>query len=208
MMQTNDIAPFRATIGDRVKQRDVELQLLHNRWRRTMTGMMEGVGRRFALPSLLPDYLKMFAGSALGFWIIAWFIALAGVPSTWTYLAFGLMYAGQATWYGHKLAEDPTFTIPKCGCAAGAKDDAETVLNSKSSRLLGVPNAVWALLLYAGIAAFLIGNQPLEARIAAAVAVIASAALAVVMTVRLRALCTTCVNMAAINVLLLWQLMR
>lgn len=205
MMPTNTSTPFRDVIGRHVVQRDVELQRQRANLGREARQALRAVGT--ALPPLLPEYAKMLGGSILGFWIIAWCASLVHIPAVWTYLAFGMLYAGQATWYGHKLAIDPAFRIPRCGCTGATEDNAESVLRSESGRLLGVPNAVWALLLYVLMIALVLIDQRLGLRVAAITMVSASATLGFVMIVRIRALCTTCINMAAINVLLLWRVL-
>ena len=71
---------------------------------------------------------------------------------------------------------------------------------------MGVPNSVFAILLYAGLIAALAGGYHDGAVALAGVAVVASAYFGYVMVFRLGSVCATCINIAALNVLILLQL--
>lgn len=160
------------------------------------------------LPPVLADFLKMLAASVVGFWILTELLALVSpAKPLYTLSAFALLFSAQATFYKLKLASDPDFEIRGCGCG-GRKDDTATVLRSRESAILGVPNSALGVVLYATLlAAVAVDNRNAAVALAVA-AVLASAYLGYVMVVRLASLCPTCVNVAALNVLILVQLVR
>jgi uncharacterized membrane protein len=198
----------RDAIAQRVRQREVDRQLLWSRVARAMRAPLDALRRGPGIPRLLPEYLKVLAGSIIGFWLLGWLLSLVHVSPVWTCVMFGALYSGQTTWYGHRLAVDPTFRIPRCGCAGASHDRAETVLASSSSRLAGIPTAAWSFAFYVAFAAATLAGLHRAAMIAALAAVVASAAFAFVMVARVRALCAACVNIAALNVLLLAHTLR
>ena len=65
--------------------------------------------------------------------------------------------------------------------------------------------AVLAAVLYVGVAVLWLGDQRAASLAAAAAAVLFSTWLAFVMIVRIRNLCSTCVAVAAVNLLLAWS---
>jgi uncharacterized membrane protein len=71
---------------------------------------------------------------------------------------------------------------------------------------VGVPISVFAAVFYVAIVAFLLGDQRLAAVALAIAGVLFSAYLAYVMVAEIRDLCSTCINIAAVNVLLAWSL--
>jgi uncharacterized membrane protein len=180
---------------------EVRRSVLHNRVRRA------GGRARAAMPSTLADYLKMAAASALGFWILTALLAyLSPVEPLHALTALGLMFSAQATLYKIKLASDPSYEIRGCGCGKGRADETAAVLRSRESAALGVPNSVLAILLYAGLIASLAGGYHDSTVALAGLAVAASAYFGYVMVFRLGSLCATCVNIAALNILILLQL--
>jgi uncharacterized membrane protein len=164
---------------------------------------------RVGIPALLPEYLKTLLGSVLGFWIIT---ALQSyffhAEPLYTLAAFGLFYSLQSTYHKHRLSVDPSYKIPKCGCAGAGKDGSEVVLRSKESAILEVPNAALGAMLYAVLVLLVYGHHVGAAMVTAILAVSVSAYLGYVMVVRVAALCSNCINIAALNLLILWQLLR
>jgi hypothetical protein len=198
----------RDVIAQRARQREVDRQLLWSHLARAMRSPLDALRRRAGIPALLPEYLKVLAGSIIGFWLLGWLLSLVHVSPVWTCVMFGALYSGQTTWYGHRIAVDPTFKIPRCGCAGASHDRAEAVLASSSSRFAGMPTAAWSFAFYVVFAAVTLAGLHRAAIVAALAAVVASAIFAFVMVVRVRALCAACVNIAALNVLLLAHTLR
>ena len=162
------------------------------------------VGR---LPVVLPEFLKMLLGSLLGFAILAGLLRyFTDINPLYVLLGLGLLYSTQASFYAYRLAVDPTYEVPKCGCASAANDKTEVVLRSSESSILGVPNSVLATALYVVLLILVYLDQDMAALLPAIVAVVGSIYLGYVMVVRLASLCPTCVNIAALNVLILVQL--
>ena len=173
-------------------------QILHSRVR---AAGMRAAGR---MPAGLAEYLQSLAASVVGFWILtALLTSISPADALYTLPALGLLFSAQATLYKVKLAMDPAFEIPSCGCGGSRVDDTAAVLRSRESTILGVPNSVLAILLYAALLVAIAGGH-IEAAIALAVAaVVASAYLGYVMVFRLASLCQLCVNVSALNVLIL-----
>lgn len=174
--------------------------------RRVLHSSTRAAGLRAAgrMPTALAEYLKMLVASVAGFWILTALLASIS-PADVLYLlaTFGLLFSAQATLYKVKLARDPDFEIPNCGCGGSRADDTAAVLRSRESSILGVPNSVLAILLYAALLAAIAGGYS-EAAIALAVAAaVTSAYLGYVMVFRLASLCQTCINISALNWLIL-----
>jgi uncharacterized membrane protein len=116
------------------------------------------------------------------------------------------VYSLQSTYYKYRLSTDPEFAIPSCRCASKRLEGTETVLRSRQSAILGVPNSLVAVAVYSAIAlAAVIGDGRIALALAI-VAVLASSYLSYVMLAKIRSLCSLCINIAALNVLILWQL--
>lgn len=192
----------------RVQERDIRRQITHERIRKAGLRFLREGRARAGIPALLPEYGKMLVGSALGFWIITWaFAHFVHVEPLYTLIAFGLIYSTQSSYYTYRLSRDPTFRIPRCGCAGAARDDSEVVLRSGASGMLKVPNAAWGALFYSALPWLVLEGHMVAAVLATMLAVLVSAYLAYVMVVRLAALCPNCINMAAVNLLILSQLL-
>lgn len=149
----------------------------------------------------------MAAASAVGFWILTALLAyVSPLEPLHAYTALGMLFSAQATLYKIKLASDPSYEIRGCGCGKGRADETAAVLRSRESAIMGVPNSVLAILIYAGLIAALAGGFDSGAVALAIVALAASAYFGYVMVFRLGSLCATCVNIAALNFLILLQL--
>lgn len=186
-------------ITRRVREREIRRQLLANRLGKAVVSRV---------PPLLAEFLKMTGASLIGYWLIAELVSLAGVKTVYTLTAFALVYSAQATYYKVRLAADPEFRIPSCNCAGAARDDTETVLRSRYSAVLGVPNSVLALVVYSAVGTAIALEHGTVARVLAATLVLASVYLGYAMVAKVASLCTMCVNLAALNVLILVELVR
>jgi uncharacterized membrane protein len=190
------------SIASRVREREVKRQLRFNEARKRV------ILARERFPALGREFLETLLGSALGFFVLAWLLSrFAGVGSLYTLSAFGFVYSSQATYYKRRLARDPDFRIPSCKCAGRRTDGTEGVLRSRQSAVLGIPNSVFASGFFCavlGLTAF--GESRLALPLAVG-AVAASVYLGYVMLTRLRSLCSICINIAALNALVLWQLL-
>jgi uncharacterized membrane protein len=188
------------TIARRARERELRRQIRYNRVRKL------AVGR---LPVALPEFVKMLLGSLLGLAILAELLRyLADVNPLYVLTGLGLLYSLQASFYAYKLAVDPTYEVPKCGCAGAANDKTEVVLRSSESSILGVPNSVLATALYLVLLILVYLEQDTAALLPAIVAVVGSIYFGYVMVVRLASLCPTCVNIAALNLLIVLQFVR
>lgn len=199
---------WQSEIMRRVRQTEARRQITHNSIRKAGVHLIREARARAGIPALLPEYAKVLLGSALGFWIITWLLSyLFGVKPLYSLMAFGFFYSTQAAYYTYKLSVDPTFKIPRCGCAGTAKDNSEVVLRSSASGTLKVPSAALGAAMYAALAFLLLEGHLLAASFVVMLAVAVSAYLGYVMVVRLSALCSNCINIAAVNLLLLWRLL-
>jgi uncharacterized membrane protein len=189
-----------SAISRRVRERDIQRQILFNRSMRYVTGRV---------PVLLPDFLKMLMGSLIGFWVIV--TVLSYIPHAkplYSLPVFGLLFSLQAAYYKYRLSVDPNYEIPKCRCAGRGDDNTETVLKSSQSAILRIPNSVLGAAVYVALLlSVYLGNTGTALSLAVA-AVLASAYLSYVMVVKIGGLCVNCINVAALNVLILWQLLR
>jgi uncharacterized membrane protein len=187
-----------SAIQDRARDKNIRRQILSNRISREVTRRM---------PHLLLDYLKMLLGSLLGLWVISILLVyIANAVLLYTLAAFGFLYSMQAAYYKYRLSVDPGFKIPRCQCSGSRSDDAEKVLRSKEGAILRIPNTVVGIVLYTVLPFLVYSGRTEIALLIAIVAVIGSTYLGYVMVVRIRALCVTCISLAAVNVLVLWQL--
>lgn len=163
---------------------------------------------RRRLPELAPEYARMLVGTVVGFGIVTLLLRrFTHVDPLWILGGVALMYSLRATYYKVKLATDSNFTVPKCGCAGAANDRTEVVLRSTYSTFFGVPNAVLGSLLYATLLVTVQLGQHAAATALAVSALVGSAYLGHAMVVRIGALCPTCVTIAGLNVLVVWQLL-
>jgi uncharacterized membrane protein len=161
------------------------------------------------LPQALRDYARMLLAAAVGYGLLVALLAwLTPVDPLYALAGVALLFSVQAASYHVRLARDPEFTIPPCGCGAGVKDDTAGVLRSRESTILGVPNALLGVVLYTALIAAVATGRDGAALGLALAAGLGSASLGYVMVVRLAAVCSLCVNVAALNLLLLLQLLR
>ena len=76
-----------------------------------------------------------------------------------------------------------------------------------ASTILGMPNSTLAVMLYGGLLVLLQAGYAGAALSASIVALLVSSYLAWVMITQVRGLCSTCINITALNCLILWQLL-
>ncbi len=187
-------------ISRRVREREVRRQLLHNRLRKATVRLV---------PALLPEFLKVATASLIGLWIIAELLAhISGPRPLYTLTVLGLVYSLQVTYYRYRLSADSGYRIPKCNCAGGGNGDTETVLRSRHGAVLRIPNSVLGAALYSALFVFVYVNDRDAALLLAILAVLGSLYLSYAMVVKITSLCATCINVAALNVLILLQLVR
>lgn len=199
-----------AAISRRVREREIRRQLRHNDARK-MAVRARAALRRFVserTPALAREFLETLLGAALGFFVIGWLLAhFAGIGSLYTFSVFGLLYSAQATYYKRKLALDPGFRIPSCRCAGRRADGTEGVLQSRQSAVLGIPNSAFAVAFFCMVLVTTVLDERRLALPPALAVVVASIYLSYVMLTKLRSLCAICLNIAALNVLIFWQLL-
>lgn len=186
------------TIARRARERELRRQIRYNNLRKAVVSR---------LPTALQEFLQTVGGALLGFLIVAELLSyFAGVNPLYTLSALGTLYSMQASYYKYKLSVDPAFTVPRCKCAGVANDKTEAVLRSSESAIFGLPNSALGSLLYPALFVLVyLGHEHLALPLGL-LAVVGSAYLSYVMVVRLASLCSICVNIAALNVLILWQL--
>lgn len=189
-----------STISQRIREREIQRQIRYNRIRKAVVGR---------LPTLLPEFVKMLLASVLGFGIIAELLRyFADVRPLYVLPALGLVYSMQASFYNYKLAVDPGYKIPKCRCAGAANDKTEVVLQSSESAILRIPNSVLGTALYAALVLLVYVQHDVAAMLLAIVAGLGSVYLSYVMVGKIASLCPICINIAALNVLILLQFVR
>jgi uncharacterized membrane protein len=193
----------------RARERDTERLLLYDRTREATVQTWLAARARSPFPALLPEYLKVLAGNILGFWLLAWPVAgIFDVSRLYTYAVLGLVFSLQATHYKYQLAKDPEYKVRRCNCGGARKDGTETVLQSRASTMAGIPTSLLGVAIYGVLLVVIYSGHMGTAQVLAVMGLLVSAYLAFVMIVRLGALCSTCINIAALNVLLVWQLVQ
>lgn len=193
----------------RARERDTERLLLYDRARQATVQTWLAARARSPFQALLPEYLKVLAGNILGFWLLAWPVAgIFDVSRLYTYAVLGLVFSLQATHYKYQLAKDPGYKVRRCNCGGARKDGTETVLQSRASTVVGIPTSLLGVAIYGVLLVVIYSGRMGTAQALAIVGLLVSAYLAFVMIVRLGALCSTCINIAALNVLIAWQLVR
>lgn len=181
------------------KERELERQLLQARVRAAL---------RRRLPEQLPDYLKMLVGTVIVFGAASLLLRrFTGFNPVWMLVGLALAYSLRSVYYKLRIAADPGYSIPKCGCAGAVNDRTEVVLRSAHSDFFGVPNGALGALLYVALLVAMHLDLHNAAIGVAVAAVVASAYLGYLMVVRIGALCPTCVTIAGLNLLIVWQLL-
>ena len=197
---------WRRAVARRVRDKDIRRQVLYDRSRKAVVGTYLASRVRTSVPPLVREYLERLLGAVVAFWIIAALLSLVHAQRIYTLAAFGLFYALRSTYYAYRLARDPAYRIPRCKCRGAAQDGSEAVLRSRTGPISSVTRAALGAVLYAELAWLVYTGHPAAALVLAGAAVAVSAYLAYVMVGRIGALCINCINMAALNVVLLWQL--
>ena len=188
------------TLSRRIREQEIQRQIRYNRVRKAVYGRT---------PELLPDYCRMLFGSTIGLAIGAWLLQrFAHLDPRYVLPSIGFVYSAQAASYKLKLARGPDFKVPNCGCAGGANDRTEAVLLSRHSTILGIPNVAVGIALYAAVVVLVHQHHVRYAATLAIVGLLGSAYPGYVMIVKIGGLCSTCVNIAAVNVLLVVHLVR
>jgi uncharacterized membrane protein len=215
MMPETDMPPLAASaewwagIMRRVRERDTARLLMDGRARQSGSRALHFLAARVRVPELLPEYLKGLLGSVIGFWLLAWpLVAFADVSRLSTYAVLGLVFSLQATHHKYRLARDPAYKVRKCNCAGTTRDGTEAVLTSPASAIGGVPLSLLGVASNVAILALVTAGQMGAALLVGTGGLVFSLYLAFVMITRVRALCATCLNIAALNVLLVVQLLR
>ena len=195
-------------IARRVREREHRRQVVYNNLRKTARNRLQAfaAGR---VPEIVLEFFKMMMGALLGFWLIGKLLAfLFHANSLYLFAVFGIAYSLQATYYKYRLARDPGFKIPRCKCAGRRNDSPEAVLRSQQSTILGVPNSVLSGLCCSAVVVLCFSRHPDGALLIAAAAAVFSGYLSFVMVARIGSLCVNCINVSALNLLILFNLLR
>jgi uncharacterized membrane protein len=209
MSDMASLAGWFSAISHRVREREIRRQILSNRVRKAVvSGKYRGsyVADRTSAP--LREFLTALAGSLVGFWIITeFFVHTTRTNPLYTLAVFGLIYSSQVTFFKYRLSRDPSYRVPKCRCAGRRNDDTEIVLRSRESAILRIPKSLFGVVFYTLLLVLVYAKHADAALPLAIVAVLVSARLSYVMVMRISSLCGHCINIAALNVLILWLLL-
>lgn len=196
-------------VSQRVREREMQRQILRNR-------IHKGVGPRAfwrvhfvrRASDLLLEFLKLLVASILGLGIIAELIGyFSGVNPLYILAGFGLFYSLQATYYKYRLARDPNYKVPRCQCADHRYDDTEAVLRSDKGVFRRIPTSATGILLYAAILVLVYFHGVMAAFLLAALGVSVSVYLGYQMLVGTSRLCGLCINIMALNLLVLGRML-
>ena len=191
---------FFTTIAAGARRRELHRQLRVGRMRMATTRS------RVAGTPLAGEFGRAITAALIGCWIISLLLhATVGLDPLFTLAALGLVYSGQASYHKYRLATDPGYKVPRCRCANRLHDRTETVLQSGASSLAGIPNSLLATLVYAAaIGLWASGHRAAIAPIAG-VSALVGLYLSYVMVFRIRGLCSTCISLCALNILILLE---
>ena len=154
-------------------------------------------------------FLRSLLSALLAFWVVTATLShFFGVQPIYPLAVLGLLYSVQATYYKHELSLNPDYRIPSCRCGGAKADDTEVVLKSDRSAALGVPNSVVGIAAYPTLFYLIYEGRDAPAKLLAVLAVATSAYLAYQMVHRIRALCSLCINVCAVNLWIAWALFR
>lgn len=157
---------------------------------------------------IVREYIGMLVGSLIAFWIISKVLSYAlHANPLYTYAFFGLFYSVQSTYYKYRLSKDPNYRLPKCGCGGHQNEDMAKVLNSRESVILRIPSSVFVALYYFTLLLILYYGYLAAVTPVAIVVVLASAYLSYVMVFKIGSLCANCINISALNILILFQIL-
>ena len=190
---------WRSTISRRVREREIQRQIRYN-------NLLKYVRDRVS--PLFREFLSMVVGSLGAFWLIGELLLLVfHVSPFYTYAVLGLFYSIQSTYYKYRLSVDPHYKIPKCRCKARQNENMEQVLKSVDSTILRIPNSVFALLFYSVVLIMRYFGHLNTLVLVAIVAFCVSAYMSYVMIAKIGTLCANCINISALNMLILLQVL-
>lgn len=197
------------SIASGVAEREVRRQLNFNHMRKFIHARLLAVKSASKATALLAEFLKMLAGSMLAFFTIGWALGrFLHVRPLLLFPVLGFIYSAQATYHKYRLSANPSYRIPKCKCAGRRNDGTESVLRSSHSAWMGVPNSLFAAVIYFGLLLATLFRQGNAINALVTVLLVASIYLSYVMIRKVSALCGTCINLSALNILILLQLLR
>jgi uncharacterized membrane protein len=127
-----------------------------------------------------------------------------GVNTIYIFAGLGVLYSAQATLYKYRMYADPEYVPPKCKCGNKPTINVKAVLQSEDSSLfLGIPNSIFGIGFYPLIAylTYIGYTSPVIALLV--IACTLSLYLGYKMVYTVGSLCTLCVNIYAINILLI-----
>jgi uncharacterized membrane protein len=195
---------FVKAIGVATRQREIHRQLRYNRVRKASLNGRALMTRRVS--PVQAEFARAIVAALIGNWLISMLLhAVAGIDTLYTLATLGLLYSTQSTYHTYRLALDPGYKVPRCRCAGRANDGTETVLRSRASSLAGLPNSLLGAFAYAGVIALHGSGHTTAILPLAGAAALMSIYLGYVMVFKIRATCSTCINLCALNVLILLQ---
>jgi uncharacterized membrane protein len=194
------------TISRRADEREVRRLVWYAHTRRALVdgaSFMDDFGNW--PPVIWRDFAKITSGALIAFWLIGYLLSAVGAEPLLVYLLLAFFYSAQSTYYKYRLAVDPDYKIPKCGCSKTPRSvDTEKVLKSTEGELLSwVPNSLLSAIFYAALLTLACAHQLIAVGSLALAACLFSAYLGYVMVYRIGGLCANCINMGALNVLVL-----
>ncbi len=193
---------FVRAVAANARQRELQRQLRYNKLRRAAAQPKGLLASK--VPPLLDEYVRASLTASIGCWVIGLLLsATPGIHPLYTFASLGLVYSSQSTYHKYRLANDPHYKVPRCKCASRRHDDSEKVLRSRASTIAGVPNSLLGALVYAAAIVFVAMGHTIMLVPLAALAVLTSVYLAHAMVFKIGGLCSTCVTLGALNLLVL-----
>lgn len=200
------ISQWRGTISRRVNEREIRRQTMYNSLSKAARHNTIGTYIGNHVPAIVSDYFGMLAGSLLAFWIVGFLLSYVHANRLYTYPVLGLLYSLQTTYYKYRLSVDPDYKIPACKCAGRRSEGTEKVLKSREGAIVGIPNSVLAVAFYSAFLVLTYLKHFDAVLYVAILAVVVSAYVSYVMVAKIGSLCVNCINISALNLLILFHL--
>lgn len=148
------------------------------------------------LDPLLGQYLNMYLSGVFGLSTIMFFVGYLCDPK-YVMALLGLMFSLQLAYYKYKLAKDPDFKVPSCKCSTSSVVDMKKVIAYD----MPISLATVGIVRYTGVLFSLYMNWSVP--FFAFISALSAIPFAYIMIYKIKALCSLCINIHVIN-LLLW----
>jgi uncharacterized membrane protein len=202
------------SIAENLKQKDINCQINANVLRKNINATSTSLYKTLNeisfiknIPVVVTDFLKEITGALF---IIYFFFGYSAyylnVNPLHMYSIMGIFYSMQATVYKYRMNKDPNYKIPKCKCASRPTIDTQKVLSSDESIMMfNIPNSIFGTLFY--VVALGLNYMQYSQLLTywLVLGFLSNFYFAYIMVFNIKNLCSICINIYAINTLLLYS---